>query len=153
MIMWLPTRVQSHLWVWVWVMGGRSNCFRWVLQISYYDARHKKTDTDFELRWASILLQSSFIYEHSEHVLAVAYCARHCRAWGGPAYNRLFKIWVFWLHRSYSIKVSVIPKEGYARPSFFWYENDKDLKVCFLVTQLICHLTREICQAKTGLFI
>ncbi len=22
---------------------------------------------------------------------------------------------------------------GHARPSFFWYDNDKDLKVCFLV--------------------
>ena len=33
------------------------------------------------------VLQSSFIYEHSEHVLAVACCARHCRARGGPAYN------------------------------------------------------------------
>ena len=26
---------------------------------------------------------------------------------------------------------------GHARPSFFWYDNDKDLKVCFPVT---CHL-------------
>ncbi len=25
---------------------------------------------------------------------------------------------------------------GQARPSFFWYDNDKDLKVCFLVTHL-----------------
>ncbi len=23
---------------------------------------------------------------------------------------------------------------GHARPSFFWYDNDKDLKVCFVVT-------------------
>ncbi len=23
---------------------------------------------------------------------------------------------------------------GHVRPSFFWYDNDKDLKVCFLVT-------------------
>ncbi len=41
-------------------------------------------------------------------------------------WHRLFRIWVFWLHRSYSLKVGVIP--------FFWYDNDKDLKVCFLVT-------------------
>ncbi len=26
---------------------------------------------------------------------------------------------------------------GHARPSFFWYDNDKDLKVCFLVTHLM----------------
>ncbi len=25
---------------------------------------------------------------------------------------------------------------GHVRPSFFWYDNDKDLKVCFLVTHL-----------------
>ncbi len=28
---------------------------------------------------------------------------------------------------------------GHARPFFFWYDNDKDLKVCFIVTRLICH--------------
>ena len=26
---------------------------------------------------------------------------------------------------------------GHARPSFFGYENDKDLKVCFLMTRVI----------------
>ncbi len=32
--------------------------------------------------------------------------------------------------------VSYQKKDGHdhARPSFFWYDNDKDLKVCFLVT-------------------
>ncbi len=25
---------------------------------------------------------------------------------------------------------------GYMRQSFFWYENDKDLKVCFLVMRI-----------------
>ncbi len=30
---------------------------------------------------------------------------------------------------------------GVARPSFFWYDNDKDLKVCFPVTHLMCELT------------
>ncbi len=25
---------------------------------------------------------------------------------------------------------------GHARPSFFWYDNDKDFKVCFLVTRV-----------------
>ncbi len=36
--------------------------------------------------------------------------------------------------------VIVIPKEGWAcmaAPSFFWYDNDKDLKICFLVTRVI----------------
>ncbi len=28
----------------------------------------------------------------------------------------LFRIWVFWLHRSHSLKVGVIPKEGWAWP-------------------------------------
>ncbi len=26
---------------------------------------------------------------------------------------------------------------GHARPSFFWYDNDKDLKVCFLVMRVM----------------
>ncbi len=31
---------------------------------------------------------------------------------------------------------------GNARPSFFWYDNDKDLlKVCFLVTRIIMCFT------------
>ncbi len=25
---------------------------------------------------------------------------------------------------------------GHGRPSFFWYDNDKDLKVCFLMTRV-----------------
>ena len=28
-------------------------------------------------------------------------------------------------------------------PSLFWYENDKDLKVCFLVTRIICRLKQQ----------
>ncbi len=31
---------------------------------------------------------------------------------------------------------------GHACPSFFfffWYDNDKDLKLCFLLTRVICH--------------
>ena len=39
----------------------------------------------------------------------------------------------------YSV-VNVIPKEGLAGParqSFFGYDNDKDLKVCFLVTCIV----------------
>ncbi len=41
---------------------------------------------------------------------------------------------------SNSIKLVSYQKKdgrGPARPSFFWYDNDKDLKVCFLVTHLI----------------
>ncbi len=35
--------------------------------------------------------------------------------------------------------VSYQKKDGHihAHPSFFWYDNDKDLKVCFLVTRVI----------------
>ncbi len=29
----------------------------------------------------------------------------------------------------------------HARPSFFWYDNNKDLKVCFLVTRVLCELS------------
>ncbi len=29
---------------------------------------------------------------------------------------------------------------GHMRPSFFWCDNDKDLKVCFLVTRVLCDL-------------
>ncbi len=28
-------------------------------------------------------------------------------------------------------------ERGHARPSFFWYDNDKDLKVCLLVTRVL----------------
>ncbi len=36
--------------------------------------------------------------------------------------------------------VSYQKKDGrsHARPSVFWYDNDKDLKVCFLVMRVIC---------------
>ncbi len=33
--------------------------------------------------------------------------------------------------------VSYQKKDGGACPSFFWYDNDKDVKVCFLVTRVI----------------
>ncbi len=62
------------------------------------------------------------------------------------AWHQLFRIWVFLLHRSYSLKVCGIPKQGWARPSFFWYDNDKDLKVCFLVT---CVLYQVVCVKLT----
>ena len=80
--------IKLYLWA-LWTFVGRSllrktlpglRGTRWIT--------YPSPGCHHELRWASILLQSSFIYEHSEHVLAVAYCARHCRAWRGPAYNR-----------------------------------------------------------------
>ncbi len=38
-----------------------------------------------------------------------------------------------------SLSVSYQKKDGRAwpRPSFFWYDTDKDLKVCFLVTRVM----------------
>ncbi len=35
---------------------------------------------------------------------------------------------------------------GHARPSFLWYDNDKDLKVCFLVTHLITTIAAQWMQ-------
>ncbi len=33
---------------------------------------------------------------------------------------------------------------GHARPSFFWYDNDKDLKVCF--SRDMCHVLFNLCE-------
>ena len=46
-------------------------------------------------------------------------------------WHRLFRIWVFWLHRSCSVKVGVIPKEGWARLSFCM-TTTKPLRSVFL---------------------
>ncbi len=67
----------------------------------------------------------------------------HGRAHLLLVWHQLFRIWLCWHHRLlvYSHKVGVMPKEGWthhSRPSFFWFDNDKDLKVCFLVTRVIC---------------
>ena len=35
-------------------------------------------------------------------------------------------------------KKSVAYQKEDARTSFFWYDNEKDLKVCFLVTPVVC---------------
>ncbi len=35
------------------------------------------------------------------------------------------------------MSVSYPKKDGHARPSFFGYDNNKDLKVCFLVTHVV----------------
>ncbi len=57
-------------------------------------------------------------------------------------------------HEKTDLKVFiiVIPKEGWAwpPPSFFWYDNDKDLQICFLVRRIIY---AEPSHAKTGLKI
>ena len=69
-------------------------------------------------------------------------------------WQRLFRIWVFWLHRSYSLKVSVVPKEGWARPCahpsfgltttktlrsvFSWHASCfNDCFICLLLGELI----------------
>ncbi len=39
--------------------------------------------------------------------------------------------------RSLSVSYQKKDGRGHARPSFFWYDNDRDLKVCFLVTRVI----------------
>ena len=47
-------------------------------------------------------------------------------------------------------KVGVMPKEGWvqpARPSFFWYD-DKDLKVCFLVTRITYASACSLCSRQ-----
>ena len=52
---------------------------------------------------------------------------------GAPKNPRL----IYEVKRLKFYKVGVISKEGWARPRFFWYDNDKDLKACFLVTRLM----------------
>ena len=46
--------------------------------------------------------------------------------------------------------VSYQKKDGrvHARPSFFGYDNDKDLKVCFLVTRIKCSFKYEAFEGK-----
>ncbi len=65
--------------------------------------------------------------------------------WVGPrqsffGYDTNYKFVLYCLNRLYSL-VGVIPKDGLAGPlpeqSFFWYDNDKDLKACFPMTRLI----------------
>ncbi len=55
------------------------------------------------------------------------------------AWHRLFENIIYDVSRVKFWKVSVIlvPKVSYhACPSFFWYDNDRDLKVCFLLTSV-----------------
>ncbi len=55
-------------------------------------------------------------------------------------WHRLFRIWVFWLHRSYSLIVGVIAKEGWARPRtpilLLLWQRQRHYKVCFPVTHV-----------------
>ena len=52
-------------------------------------------------------------------------------------YDNDYKILLYCFHKLYSV-VCAIPKEGApARQSFFGYDNDKDLKVCFLMAHVI----------------
>ena len=37
---------------------------------------------------------------------------------------------------------------GHARPSFFWYDNDKDHKVCFLVTRVNMNFRKVVLDAN-----
>ncbi len=60
-------------------------------------------------------------------------------------YDTDYKIALFCFQRLHSV-VGVIPKEGFwgpARQSFFWYDNDKDLKAHFLMTQLSYVIVRR----------
>ncbi len=55
-------------------------------------------------------------------------------------WHRLFRIWLCWHHRLYnSRKFGIMPKEG-----FFWYDNDKTFKVCFLMTHVNCVMIHPV---------
>ncbi len=84
----------------LWLMNGRTMLF---------DARHEKTD--FKV-FVVVIPKEGWAHVATPILLLV--------------WHQLFRIWVFWLHRSYSLKVGI-----------FWYDNDKDLEVCFLVTRVI----------------
>ncbi len=51
-----------------------------------------------------------------------------------------FREYDLWKDSNSKKSVSYQKKDGrgHARPSFFWYDNDKDLKVCFPVTHVRC---------------
>ncbi len=55
--------------------------------------------------------------------------------------------------RSLSLSYQKKDGRGHARPSFFWYDNDKDLKACFLVTHVTVSLPPRayfLTQRATG---
>ena len=64
-------------------------------------------------------------------------------------YDNDYKILLYCLHRLYSVAVSY-PKKDWLGPSqpFFRYENDKDLKVCFLVMRIVYLLKSKILIAR-----
>ncbi len=60
---------------------------------------------------------------------------------GAPSfYWHDFPEYKLWCQQSQILKGRCHTKRrmGHARPSFFWYDNDKDRKVCFLVTHILC---------------
>ena len=47
-------------------------------------------------------------------------------------WHRIFRVWLCWHYGLYSRKVCVMRKKdgrGHSHPSFFWYDNDKDLNM------------------------
>ncbi len=87
-----------------------SDCIHKDLVISPCDAHQEKTDRKV---FVVVIPQEGWTHMATPILLLI--------------WHRLFRIWLFWLHRSHSLKVGVIPKEGWAWPR---------LKVCFLVTHL-----------------
>ncbi len=70
-----------------------------------------------------------------------SYQKRDGRAWPHDSDFLEFKSFDF-IDHVFLKSVSYQKKDGlgHAHPSFFWYDNDKDLKVCFLVTHIISTL-------------
>ncbi len=74
-----------------------------------YDAHHKKTDLKADTL-GEILWSDTFFYQPQRLVSPVKQSVSYQKKDG----------------------------RGHVRPPFFWYDTDKDLKVCFLVTRAIC---------------
>ena len=88
---------------------------------------------------------ADFISPYGEHALKISVVVIPKKDWRARPRQPLF-----WYDTNYRIKsvkaaeytfiVGVIPKEGLVGPtrqSFFGYDNDKDLKAQFPVTQLL----------------
>ena len=64
------------------------------------------------------------LWSHRREIFVIHYSHEPChtkRSHPFLVWHRLFRIWLCWLHRLYSLKVSVIPIA--ACPSFLWYEK------------------------------
>ncbi len=70
------------------------------------------------LKLLAFALKRLFDACHKKTDLKVFVIVKPKEAWA-RIWHRLFRIWVFWLRRLYSLKVGVITKEGWACPSFF----------------------------------